>query len=448
MGDFYQTATNWWTRTPNSDNSNNEYNVNPSGARDNNNANNSNGVAPDCKKCQRQVSPYRPKARQSCKEKSSTPLNGEKCSTIISASGCVPFGYADLIRAANECKNGVNWKDSVAGFSINRIMNCHKLLQDLESGKYELSPYTCFQVHEPKDRDIVATNIRDRVVQRALCNTYLYHAITKDFIPNNMACQIGKGTTLCRKRMRQIAQEGIRKYGKSCYVLKVDIKGYFGNTSHEVAKKAVAKRIDNAWARDYVFNLIDSFHGITGWHCGIGLGSQISQLIQLAVLDDLDHKIIKRTDFYIRYMDDMVAFGLKSQMASLLKLIKKELRALGLDCSKKKTFIAKFRTMQFLGFKYYVLGRSVRMKVLRDKENRERRKLRKQLLTLPVDSVDRGFIAWKANAKQGTDYKAVRRMNKFYAIERRKHYVSETQNKRRNQAGEYNQEIKPGERAS
>ena len=38
----------WWLRSPNVGNANNIRNVNPSGALNNNNANNTNGVAPDC----------------------------------------------------------------------------------------------------------------------------------------------------------------------------------------------------------------------------------------------------------------------------------------------------------------------------------------------------------------------------------------------------------------
>ena len=41
-------ANNWWLRSPNTGNSNNEYNVTNAGASNNNNANNSNGCAPDC----------------------------------------------------------------------------------------------------------------------------------------------------------------------------------------------------------------------------------------------------------------------------------------------------------------------------------------------------------------------------------------------------------------
>lgn len=40
-------ARNWWLRSPNPSNANNERNVNTSGALNNNNANNGNGVAAD-----------------------------------------------------------------------------------------------------------------------------------------------------------------------------------------------------------------------------------------------------------------------------------------------------------------------------------------------------------------------------------------------------------------
>ena len=104
MGDIYQT-----TRTPNGSNSNNEYNVNTDGSRNNNNANNtSGGVAPDYKKRQHRVSPNRPKAVQPCKEMSAIPLSGEK--NDVSASDSVysiPFGFADLMLAVKECRRDV-----------------------------------------------------------------------------------------------------------------------------------------------------------------------------------------------------------------------------------------------------------------------------------------------------------------------------------------------------
>ena len=42
-----RSGVNWWLRSPNVGNANNEYNVNSSGSSNNNNANNSYGVCPD-----------------------------------------------------------------------------------------------------------------------------------------------------------------------------------------------------------------------------------------------------------------------------------------------------------------------------------------------------------------------------------------------------------------
>lgn len=47
---IHSPAANWWERSPNSGNSNNFCNVNTSGSANNNNANWSNGVAPDFNK--------------------------------------------------------------------------------------------------------------------------------------------------------------------------------------------------------------------------------------------------------------------------------------------------------------------------------------------------------------------------------------------------------------
>lgn len=52
---FFVPARNWWLRSPNWNNANNERNVNTNGNVNNNNANNSNGVVPDCATGQFQV---------------------------------------------------------------------------------------------------------------------------------------------------------------------------------------------------------------------------------------------------------------------------------------------------------------------------------------------------------------------------------------------------------
>lgn len=193
-----------------------------------------------------------------------------------------------LYDAMMKCKQGVAWKESVQNFTLNPIHRIMKLSDELLNDTYKISPYTKFTVYEPKERSILATKFRDRVFQRSFCDNYLYDELTKSFIQDNAACQRGGGTEYSRKRMDNHLMEFYRENGSNDgYVLKIDIKDYFGSTSHDVAKNAVEKRVVNKWARDKVFQVIDSFPG----KIGLGLGSELIQLIQLSVLDDLDHYI-------------------------------------------------------------------------------------------------------------------------------------------------------------
>lgn len=86
------------------------------------------------------------------------------------------------------CRN-VRWKDSVVGYEANGLKNTYLLRQDLLQSKYKISPYQCFTIYEPKQREIVATRIRDRQFQKALCDGGLYTDITEHLIHDNGACQ-------------------------------------------------------------------------------------------------------------------------------------------------------------------------------------------------------------------------------------------------------------------
>lgn len=60
--------------------------------------------------------------------------------------------FDNLYRAMQHCKNNVMWKDSVAGYVKNGLVNVHKLKESVENGTYKLDAYTQFKVYEPKER--------------------------------------------------------------------------------------------------------------------------------------------------------------------------------------------------------------------------------------------------------------------------------------------------------
>ena len=244
--------------------------------------------------------------------------------------------YGNLRRALKRCCRNVRWKDSVVGYELHAPQHTCSLVNAIKNGTYTISRYQRCIIHETKEREIVATRITDRQVQMALCEGGLYEDITEHFIYDNCACQKGKGTDFCLKRIRKHLSDYYRKHGKDGWVLKLDVHHFFPSTLHSVAKDAIKKRVSDPKACQMVCDVIDSFGGDRG----IGLGSQISQLVELSVLDDLDHYIKEQLHIkhYVRYMDDFILIHHDKEYLQYCKQqIEKELDKINLVLNKKST---------------------------------------------------------------------------------------------------------------
>jgi len=332
--------------------------------------------------------------------------------------------FENLYKAMCICRHNVMWKDSVAGFVKNRLVNCYNLRNDLLNDKYNISQYTIFKVYEPKERVIVSTRIKDRVFQRSLCDNYLTPTVSKSFIYDNCACQVDKGTDFARNRLKVHLQKFYRKHGINGYVLKCDISNFFGNTSHAVAFNAIKNRVDDEWVLTEVERIINSFVQGDNPDVGMGLGSQVTQLIELSVLDDLDHYIKEQLHIkhYIRYMDDFILIHKDKEYLKYCRAeIEKKLSALNLSLSAKKTQLFPItQSVRFLGFGFRLTETGkVIMKLLPEKVTQEKRRLRKLVKKakngeLTREKVDECFEAWKAHACKGDTYNLIKNMEIYY----------------------------------
>lgn len=332
--------------------------------------------------------------------------------------------FSSLYKAMYKCKKNVMWKDSVSGFVKNGLVNCYKLRKQLLEGTYKIDKYSVFTIYEPKKREIVSTRMKDRVFQRSLCDNYLYDTITKSFIHDNCACQLNKGTGFARDRLACHMQKYFRKNGADGFVLKCDLSNYFGSTHHSIAKGAVSKSINNAWVNNHVEKIIDSFNQGENPDIGMGLGSQITQLTQLAVLDKMDHMIKERLGIkqYLRYMDDFILIHHdKEYLKYCLEEINKYVSALNLKLSIKKTQISHLEQgIKFLGFTFHLTktGKVIR-KLNKENVTHEKRKLKKMKKlvddgVMSREHIDECYTSWKAHAKQGNTRNLLKKMDEFY----------------------------------
>lgn len=342
--------------------------------------------------------------------------------------------FGALYKALKKCCRGVRWKPSTAGYEHYALANTYRLRQELLHGSYKLSSYQRFTIREPKVRDIVATRLRDRQFQRALCDAVLYPSITSSFIYDNGACQRGKGVDFALDRMtahlqqyyreqKQAAEAAIgHRLGRFCaggWVLACDVRHFFDSTSHAVAKAAVAKRVYDSETVRHNARIIDSFGG----ERGIGLGSQVSQLNQLAVLDTLDHRIKEthRIRHYLRYMDDLALIHSdREKLEQVLADIRTQMAALGLELNSKTRIYPLRQGVMWLQWRFVLTDRGKVVRKLNDKKvGQERRKLRKMRKRvedgrMTMAQVRDHYRCWKANAQRGNTRNLLKQMDRTY----------------------------------
>lgn len=327
--------------------------------------------------------------------------------------------FENLYKGLKKSCRNVRWKDSVVGYENNSLKNTLILKNNLENGTYKISKYQVFQIFEPKQRTIVASRLVDRQFQRSLCDCGLYEDITEHFIRDNIACQVGKGIDDAINRLKVHLRRYYNKYGKEGWVLKCDVHHFFPETNHQVAKDAVMKYVSDKRAAKAVCDVIDSFEGDKG----IGLGSQISQLVELLLLNDLDHYIKEELHikYYIRYMDDFILIHPDKEYLRYCKnQIQLKLQDMQLELNKKTCLYPIQQGIKFLHWRF-VLTDSGKILLLMERKKiaKQKTKMKKLWEFEKSGKVEPGTTfqslqSWLANAKRGNTYKEQKQMKEFY----------------------------------
>jgi hypothetical protein len=84
----------------------------------------------------------------------------------------------------------------------------------------------------------MAADFRDRVVHHLLYD-YINPAFEKLFIEDSYSCRKGKGTLYGVKRLETFIKLCSHNYTRDCYILKLDIKGYFMSIDKDILARNV-----------------------------------------------------------------------------------------------------------------------------------------------------------------------------------------------------------------
>ena len=278
---------------------------------------------------------------------------------------------------------------------------------------YQTGPYRNFKVFEPKERDIAALPLKDRIVQHAMIET-LDPIWAARFIFDTYACRPGKGTHAGADRAQAFLRASQREHG-TVYVLKADISKYFPSICHDVLKRLIRRRVacpDTLWLID---NIIDSTaEAGDPMPRGIPIGNLTSQLFANIYLHELDEfvKFELREKQYLRYMDDFAVIGGdKAHLHRVRRDIEDFLHArLGLRCNHKTQIFpvspTNGRALDFLGYRIWPTHRKIR----KDSAGRMRRKMKRMARLyhegkMTWDQVHQVIMSWIGHAGHANTYK-------------------------------------------
>lgn len=331
------------------------------------------------------------------------------------------FTYRNLYKASKCCYRNVGWKASTQLYKANATYNIYKTYQKLHNGTFKSDGFYEFPLNERgKIRQIKSVTIRERVVQRCLCDFSLTPMLQRQLVYDNGASTKGKGQSFTVRRLvkRLVHYYNVNRTNKG-YILLYDFSKFFESIEHALLKRILNKTYNNDKLKKLMFHFIDMFGSV-----GLGLGSQISQNLALVSVNSLDHyvKEVLRIRDYARYMDD--GYLIHKDLAYLhkcLELIKAICIELKVKLNEKKTQIRRLdKGFTYLKIRFYLTstGKILR-KIYPKNVTRMRRKLKKYKPFVDSGKMSKFDVwqslqSWDSHAKTLNAYRTRQNMRKLF----------------------------------
>jgi RNA-directed DNA polymerase len=292
----------------------------------------------------------------------------------------------DLFRAYYQARKNKRKTISQLRFEIEYEKKLIQLSKEIIDESYVINRSICFISFKPLKREIFAADFQDRIIHHFIFN-YINSIFENSFINDSYSCRKGKGTSYGIKRLNHFIRSCSLNYSKNCYILKLDIKGYFMSINKDILYKKIEEKLNitkhpnlkifnKAWLLRLIHQIIfnDPTKGCVmkgdkkDWSglpkskslfyaktkTGLPIGNLTSQLFGNIYLDDFDHFVKYKLGcrYYGRYVDDMVIVHEdKEYLKSIIPIIKEYLADnLFLELHPKKIYLQPIQNgVSFLG---------------------------------------------------------------------------------------------------
>jgi len=300
-------------------------------------------------------------------------MNSEKL--LFSEEEMGGVSLEEVIEAYYDCRRRKRTTMNAIAFELDYERECIELWHELNEHRYEPRRSIAFIVDRPVKREIFAADFRDRVVHHLIARRVM-PLLERQFIADSYATQKEKGTLYGIQRIEQHIRECSENYTKDCYIMKLDISGYFMSLSKQLLYDCIRDFLNERYPdktqlpmlmymiRVTIFNRPEKncirkvprsrWNGLprnkslfgTDGKCGLPIGNLTSQMLALLFLDPLDHLMTEKWDVphYGRYVDDTTS--VHESMIHLLEVKQKMTRWLserGLKLHPKKVYLQHYK---------------------------------------------------------------------------------------------------------
>lgn len=149
----------------------------------------------------------------------------------------------DLYIAYFDARKYKTHKPYVLEFEKNLHQNLEALCRSLLNRTYKAQPSTCFIINYPKKREVFAAAFVDRIVHHLYYN-YTHELYERTFIQDTYSCIKERGTLYGINRLYSHIRKESHNYQRSCYILHLDIRGYFMHIDRNVLLRIALGTLD------------------------------------------------------------------------------------------------------------------------------------------------------------------------------------------------------------
>lgn len=281
------------------------------------------------------------------------------------------FNDDELTKRFKSLKNRAPGVDGVTKYDYGKNLesNIDRLVSSIRSGSY--TPKDIRRCYIPKAngklRPLGIPTTEDRIVQGVMADI-LYSIYDPLFLECSFGYRLNQNALSALSKFKTIAEKG-----KTYFIVKADIKGFFDNVNHikllEMLKENIQDKhfisLTRKFLKANIFYKDKLFNNKSGTPQGGLISPVLGNIYLHYALDvwfDTEIKAMFPYTNLIRYCDDFIAsFATKSDATLFITAVQKRLKEYHLDLELEKTNIIKFdirdtssEILSFLGFNIFV----------------------------------------------------------------------------------------------